>query len=39
MIKGAGKYRKEIELSTQKSKNGNLPTPNSALKTGIGLRI
>ena len=34
----AGKYRKEIELSTQKTQNGILPTPYSALKTGSGLR-
>ena len=35
----AGKYRKEIELSTQKTKNGELPTLNSALKTATDLRI
>ena len=35
----AGKYRKEIELSIQKIKNGILPTVNSALKTVIGLRF
>lgn len=36
---GREKKRKEIELSIQKSKNGILPTPNSALKTVVGLRF
>ena len=34
----AGKNRKEIELSTQKIKNGNLPTDYSALRTAFDLR-
>ena len=38
-VEVAGKYRKEIELSTQKIKNGNLPMPNSALKTRFDLLI
>ena len=33
------KYRKEIELSYQKSKNGILPTRSSALKTPFCLRF
>lgn len=36
---GREKNRKEIELSIQKTKNGILPTPNSALKTGVDLRF
>jgi hypothetical protein len=36
---GREKNRKEIELSIQKSKNGILPTPNSALKTVVDLRF
>jgi hypothetical protein len=36
---GREKNRKEIELSIQKSKNGILPTLNSALKTVVGLRF
>lgn len=35
----AGKYRKEIELSIQKTKIGILPTRNSAFETGFGLRF
>ena len=32
-------YRKEIELSVQKTQNGILPTPNSALKIGPHLHL
>lgn len=35
----AGKNRKEIELSVQKTKIGILPTRNSAFETGFGLRF
>lgn len=32
-------YRKEIELSIQKTENGILPTADSALKTGFHLHL
>jgi hypothetical protein len=35
----AGKNRKEIELSIQKTKNGILPTRYSGLKTAFRLRF